>query len=46
MDTFRPAARVSGFESTFTGLPFLMASVKLGHHSDSTACKELYSHVS
>ena len=42
MDTFRLSARVLGFEFTFTGLPFLMASVKLWHHSDSTACRELY----
>ena len=44
--TFRPSARVAGFECTNTGSPLLMASVKLGHHSDSTACRELYSHVS
>ena len=40
--TRRQSAMEVGFDSAFVGSPALMASVKLGHISDSTACRDSY----
>ena len=40
--TSRPSAMVLESDIASTGLPALMASLKLGHISDSTACRDAY----
>ena len=40
--TRRQSAMELGFDSASAGSPALMASVKLGHISDSTACRVPY----